>query len=88
VDFFEAHGGFSWLLLAGLLTFPRLTLLFVGGPFLAWMWVCWFFIPHTFVAFLAYIKYAETNPALVAVSIIVAVFATLAEIKIFLKSCR
>jgi hypothetical protein len=52
MDFFQAHPG-TGVLLLGLAVFPRITLLFVGGPF-GWLhWLGWVFAPHLLVAILA-----------------------------------
>ena len=80
MDFFAAHT-YDYTILFGLLFFPRITMLFIGGPFAVIHWVGWFFLPHVTVAVLAYITYADTNPALVAVAIIQAVLGTLGEVR-------
>ena len=67
MDFFSVHDGHSVLLLIGLALFPRITMLFVGGPFGVLAWLGWFFVPHFTVALFATFRYWETNPFLVAV---------------------
>jgi hypothetical protein len=67
LDFFVSHAH-PWLLLLGLAVFPRLTLLFFGGPFAALHWLGWVFTPHLLVAILATGRYWDTNPALCVVA--------------------
>ena len=55
-------------MLLGLAVFPRITLLFVGGPF-GWLaWLGWLFTPHLLVAILATSWYWSTNPMLCVVA--------------------
>ncbi len=75
LDFFLAHAS-PWLLLAGLAVFPRLTLLFVGGPFAVLHWLGWVFAPHLLVAILATSRYWDTNPALCVVAWFIAFAGT------------
>ena len=63
LDFFAVHSS-PWLLLIAIAVFPRLTLLFVGGPFAALHWLGWAIAPHVLVAILATSRYWDTNPAL------------------------
>lgn len=81
MDFFAAHT-YDWLILFGCAFFPRITMLFIGGPFGVLHWVGWFFAPHITVAVLAYMTYADTNPVLVAISVIWAVFGTGGEVSV------
>jgi len=67
-DFFSAHAEWGWLLLFGLAVFPRITLLFVGGPFGALAWLGWVFCPHLVVAVIATTSYWDTNPVLCVVA--------------------
>jgi hypothetical protein len=62
-DFFSTHS-LPWLILIGLAAFPRLTLLFVGGPFGLLHWLGWAIAPHFLVAILATTRYWDTNPIL------------------------
>ena len=78
MDFFAAHT-YDYLILLGCVFFPRITMLFIGGPFAAIHWLGWFFAPHVTVAVLAYLQYNETNLVLVAVAIIVAIIGTIGE---------
>ncbi|MDX2010855.1 MAG: hypothetical protein SFW67_11710 [Myxococcaceae bacterium] len=66
MDFFQAHPATGWLILVGLAVFPRITLLFVGGPFGVLHWLGWVFAPHLLVAILATSRYWDTNPVLCA----------------------
>jgi hypothetical protein len=75
VDFFASHAH-PWLLLLGLAVFPRLTLIFVGGPFVALQWLGWVFAPHFLVAFIATGLYWDTNPALCVVAWFIAFAGT------------
>jgi hypothetical protein len=67
VSFWDAH---TWdlLILFGLAVFPRITTLFIGGPFAALHWVGWAFAPHLLVAILATSRYWDTNPVLCVVA--------------------
>jgi len=64
MDFFAAHPAYGWLILVGLALFPRITLLFIGGPFGVLAWLGWLFVPHFLVAILATTTYWHTNPVL------------------------
>ena len=66
-DFFSSHA-YPLLLLGGLALFPRITLLFVAGPFSALAWLGWVFTPHLLVAFIATTRYWDTNPGLCVVA--------------------
>ena len=63
ISFFDAHT-YDWLILIGLALFPRITLLFLGGPFGVWHWLGWAVAPHFLVAILATTAYWDTNPVL------------------------
>ena len=63
VGFWDAHT-FDWLVLFGLAVFPRITLLFIGGPFFLLEWVGWLICPHLLVAVLATTTYWDTDPLL------------------------
>ena len=67
ISFWDAH---TWdlLILFGLAVFPRITTLFVGGPFALLHWVGWVFAPHLLVAIMATTKYWDTNPVLCVVA--------------------
>lgn len=67
LDFFAGHAH-PWLLLFGLAAFPRITLLFVGGPFMWLQWLGWVFAPHFLVAFMATTHFWDTNPGLCVVA--------------------
>lgn len=75
VDFFQAHQ-YPWLLLIGLAVFPRITLLFVGGPFGLLHWLGWLIAPHLLVAILATTHYWDTNPVLCVIAWFVAFAGT------------
>ena len=66
-DFWTVHPS-GLLLLAGLAFFPRITLLFIGGPFGLLHWLGWFFAPHLLVAILATATYWHTNPVLCVIA--------------------
>lgn len=67
MNFWDAHT-YDWLVLLGLAALPRITLLFVGGPF-GWLhWLGWAICPHLLVAVVATTKYWDTNPALCVVA--------------------
>lgn len=74
-DFFHAHS-FPILLLLGLAIFPRITLLFVGGPFAVLHWLGWVFAPHLLVAILATTRYWDTDPFLCVVAWFIAFAGT------------
>lgn len=85
IDFFRKHGVFFLLAITLL---PRLTLLFSSvatGGFL-W-WVGFIFCPRILVASLATVSYLHTNPILVTLSWVVAIFGETLE-KIGLGSNR
>ncbi len=66
-DFWSSHAH-PLLLLFGLAVFPRITLLFVGGPF-GWLhWLGWVITPHLLVAILATSRYWDTDPLLCVVA--------------------
>jgi hypothetical protein len=67
INFFDAHT-FDWLVLGGLAIFPRITMLFVGGPFGLLHWLGWLFAPHLLVAIVATTKYWDTNPVLCVIA--------------------
>lgn len=67
VGFFEAHLH-PLLLLGGLALFPRITLLFIGGPFGVLHWLGWAVAPHLLVAILATSVYWHTNPVLCVIA--------------------
>ncbi len=75
LEFFQAHAH-PLLLLFGLAVFPRITLLFVGGPFAALHWLGWVFAPHLLVAILATTHYWDTNPLLCVVAWFIAFAGT------------
>lgn len=66
-DFFSSHA-YPVLLLIGLALFPRITLLFVGGPFGLLHWLGWVFTPHLLVAIIATTRYWDTNPVLCVIA--------------------
>lgn len=74
-DFFHAHT-FPILLLLGLAIFPRITLLFVGGPFGVLHWLGWLVAPHLLVAILATTRYWDTNPVLCVIAWFIAFAGT------------
>lgn len=67
MDFWHAHAH-PLLLLFGLAAFPRITLLFVGGPFGLLHWLGWVFGPHLLVAILATTRYWDTDPVLCVIA--------------------
>lgn len=75
MDFMTVHAH-PWLLLAGLAVFPRLTLLFFGGPFGVLHWLGWVVAPHVLVAVLATSMYWHTNPVLCVVAWFIAFAGT------------
>ena len=80
MDFFSVHAdGNPFLLLIGLALFPRITMLFVGGPFGIIAWLGWAFIPHFTVAFLATKVYWITNPELCIAAWVFALIGTSTE---------
>ena len=87
IDFFDAHTN-DWLILIGLTLFPRITLLFMGGPFSFLHWIGWLICPHVLVAILATLKYWDTNPALCVAAWFVAVAGTGGEGKAAHRSTR
>jgi len=66
-DFWSTHPH-PLLLLLGLALFPRITLLFVGGPFGLLHWLGWLFTPHLLVAILATTRYWDTDPVLCVIA--------------------
>lgn len=66
-SFWSAHAH-PLLLLFGLALFPRITLLFVGGPFAFLHWLGWVFAPHLLVAILATARYWDTDPVLCVIA--------------------
>lgn len=81
MSFFDAHQ-WDWLVLFGLAVFPRITLLFVGGPFALLHWLGWLFAPHLLVAILATTRYWETNPLLCVIAWFIAFAGTGGEGKL------
>ena len=75
MNFFDAHS-LDWIILVGLATFPRITLLFVGGPFGLLSWVGWLFAPHLLVAILATSAYWTTNPVVCVIAWFIALAGT------------
>jgi uncharacterized membrane protein YtjA (UPF0391 family) len=77
IDYWERHGVLFLIFIA---IFPRLTLLFssvaTGG--VIW-WLAWLFAPRILVAILATIAYWQTNPILVSISWVIALFGESAE---------
>ena len=67
LGFWQAHSH-PILVLLGLAAFPRITLLFVGGPFGLLHWLGWAITPHLLVAILATSRYWDTDPALCVVA--------------------
>lgn len=67
INFFDAHT-FDWLVLIGLAIFPRITMLFVGGPFNLLQWLGWLIAPHFVVAIMATSMYWQTNPVLCVIA--------------------
>lgn len=69
ISFWDAHT-YDWLILVGLALFPRITLLFVGGPasFGVLHWLGWVIAPHLLVAIVATTKYWDTNPILCVIA--------------------
>jgi hypothetical protein len=67
VSFWDAHT-WDWLVLVGLALFPRITTLFVGGPFGLLHWLGWAFAPHLLVAIVATTQYWDTDPILCVVA--------------------
>jgi hypothetical protein len=85
VDFFLSHSA-PWLLLVGLAVFPRLTLLFVGGPFAVVHWLGWVFAPHLLVAILATSRYWDSNPVLCVVAWFIALAGTGGETNVMQRA--
>ena len=81
INFFDAHT-YDWLILVGLALFPRITLLFMGGPFAILHWVGWAICPHFLVAILATTTYWDTNPALCVIAWLFAFAGTGSEGKV------
>jgi hypothetical protein len=67
MSFWDAHT-YDWIVLAGLALFPRITLLFVGGPLAWYAWIGWLVCPHLLVAILATTKYWDSNPVLCVIA--------------------
>lgn len=81
MSFWDVHT-WDWLVLAGLALFPRITLLFIGGPF-GWLhWLGWAIAPHLLVAILATTKYWDTDPVLCVIAWFIAFAGTGGEGKI------
>lgn len=76
MDFFSVHNEFPIIVLLGCAFFPRITMLFIGGPFAALHWLGWLIAPHITVAVLACLTYWDTNRELCVISIIWAVIGT------------
>lgn len=87
VDFFEAHT-LPVLLLLGLAVFPRITLLFVGGPFGVLHWLGWLVAPHLLVAILATTRYWDTNPVLCVIAWFIAFAGTGGESRVAKRGWR
>lgn len=66
-DFWSSHS-LPLLILLGLALFPRITLLFVGGPFGVLHWLGWLVAPHLLVAILATSRYWDTDPILCVIA--------------------
>ena len=67
-DFLNVHPVYSPMLLAGLVLFPRVTMLFLGPTF-SWLYALgWLLMPRFTVALFATMYYHEENPVLVACS--------------------
>lgn len=77
-DFLSTHA-WPWLVLAGLAVFPRITLLFIGGPFSVLHWLGWLCAPHLLVAIIATTRYWDTNPVLCVIAWFIAFAGTGAE---------
>lgn len=85
--FLESHDD-NWLLLVGLALFPRITMLFVGGPF-GWLaWTGWFLAPHVTVAIIATMRYGDTDPVLVAIAWVFALLGSSSEAKATKRGAR
>jgi hypothetical protein len=67
INFWQAHP-LGFLVLFGLACFPRITMLFIGGPFGLLHWLGWLVAPHLLVAILATTTYWDTNPVLCIVA--------------------
>ena len=67
MDFWDTHAH-PLLLLFGLAVFPRITLLFVGGPFAFLPWLGWLVAPPLLVAILATTRYWDTDPVLCVIA--------------------
>jgi hypothetical protein len=78
IGFFEAHT-LAWLWLLGLAIFPRITLLFIGGPFGFLHWLGWLFAPHLLVALMGTARYWDTNPWLCVIAWVVALVGSSGE---------
>lgn len=75
MSFWEHHG---WLALFGLAVFPRITL-FLAFPWGGWLWwTGWVMCPHVLVAILS-LDYWNTDPVLVVIAWLFAIFGTLGE---------
>ena len=58
----------SYVLLIGLVLFPRFSLLFCNVSGSVLFWIGWLFLPRITVAILSTIFYSSTNPILVILS--------------------
>ncbi len=87
INFFDAHT-YDWCVLIGLALFPRITMLFVGGPFSILQWVGWALAPHFTVALMATFMYWDTNPVLVGVSWLFAFAGSGGEVKVSSRVSR
>ena len=73
ISFWDAHT-YDWVVLIGLALFPRITMLFIGGPLAAlqWFgvlhWIGWVVAPHLLVAIVATTMYWDTDPILCVVA--------------------
>ncbi len=86
-DFFASHT-YDVPLLLLLAFFPRIALLFVGGPFAWFQWAGWFICPHITVAIMATLIYWDTNPLLVGASWFFALFGSSSETKTATRTAR
>ncbi len=75
VNFWDAHT-WDWLVLVGLAVFPRITTLFISGPFGLLQWLGWVFAPHLLVAIVATTQYWDTDPVLCVIAWFLALAGT------------
>jgi len=77
MNFWDHHGIFF---LVAITFFPRLTLIFSSVPFGGFFWwLGFFFMPRLLVAILATMTYLDSNPVLVYISWVVALFGEVFE---------